>query len=148
MEQIKPTQFKRVNAGEMPNAEQLLCGKALDCVIALGVFESDYFNDVDLLPTNHLLSWCVEALTANEFEFFKKTDNVYHNYLVDSVILYFKEQYLYTMTRPYSVVFDLKTKTDTFFHKMLDEFSFDEAMGVLLGENNNIFTKMDAFRES
>ena len=115
MEQIKPTQFKRVNTNEVPNAEQLLCGKALNSVIALGLFESDYFNDVDLLPTNHLLSWCVEALTANEFEFFKKTDNGYHNYLVDSVILYFKEQYVYTMTRPYSVVFDLKTKNETFF---------------------------------
>ena len=117
MEQIKPTQFKRVNAGEMPNAEQLLCGKALDSVIALGVFDSDYFNDVDLLPTNHLLAWCVEALTAYEFEFFKRTESTYHNYLVDSVKIYFEEQYVHSMTRPYEVLFDLKAKTETFFVK-------------------------------
>ena len=37
METIKPTQFNHVNTGEIPNAEQLLCGKALDAVIALGI---------------------------------------------------------------------------------------------------------------
>ena len=108
MDQIQPTQFKKVNANEMPNAEQLLCAKALDAVIALGLFDSDYFKDVDLMSTNHLLSWCVEVLTAHEFEFFQKTENSYRNWLVDSVKMYFEEEYVYTMTRPYETVFDLK----------------------------------------
>ena len=68
MEQIKPTHFSRVNT----NAEQVLCGKALDAVIALGLFDSDQFDDVDLIPTNHLLKWCVEVLTAHEFDFLKE----------------------------------------------------------------------------
>ena len=108
MEQIKPTQFKRFNAGEMPNAEQLLCGKALDCVIALGLFDADYFNDVDLMPTNHLLAWCVEVLTANKFDFFKRSDSSYRNYVVDSVKIQLQEEYVYSMTRPYETVYDLK----------------------------------------
>ena len=64
MEQIKATQFKKVNANEPPNAEQLLCGKALDSVIALDIFDEYVFMDLDLCPTNHLLKWCVEVLTA------------------------------------------------------------------------------------
>ena len=110
MEHIKPTRFNKVEIGEVRNAEQLLCGKALDSVIGLGLFDSDQFNDVDLIPTNHLLSWCVEVLTAHEFEFFKKTENAYHNYLVDSVKIYFEGEYVYSMTRPYETAFDFRTK--------------------------------------
>ena len=85
MDQIKPTRFNKVEVGEVRNAEQLLCGKALDAVIGLGLFDADQFNDVDLMPTNHLLSWCVEVLTAHEFEFFNETEDAYRNWLVDSV---------------------------------------------------------------
>ena len=108
MDQIKPTQFKCINASELPNAEQLLCAKALDCVIDLGLFDADYFNDVDLMPTNHLLVWCVEVLTANEFDFFKRSDNTYLNYVVDSVKLQLQEEYVHSMTRPYETAYDLK----------------------------------------
>ena len=95
MEQIKPTRFSKVEAGEMRNAEQMLCGKALDAVIALGLFDADYFNDVDLIATNHLLAWCVEVLAANEFDFLKQSDNTYHNYVVDSVKLQMQEEYVF-----------------------------------------------------
>ena len=70
MDQIQPTIFKNVNAGEMPNSEQLLCGKNFDTIIALGIFEDYLFVDLDSCATNHLLKWCVEVLTAYEFNFF------------------------------------------------------------------------------
>ena len=108
MEQIKPTRFNKVEVGEVRNAEQLLCGKVLDRVIALFFFDADYFNDVDLMPTNHLLSWCVEVLAAHEFDFLKKSDNSYRNYVVDSVKIQLQEEYVYSMTRPYETVYDLK----------------------------------------
>ena len=38
MEAIQPTLFNKVITGEFRNAEQQLCGKALDAVIALGLF--------------------------------------------------------------------------------------------------------------
>ena len=50
----------------------LLCGKALDALIALGLFEQYHFDDLDLCPTNHLLKWCVEVLAFHEFNFFQR----------------------------------------------------------------------------
>ena len=39
--------------------------------------------------------------------------------------------------------YDLKSKTNAFFSERLDQFSFDEAMGVLLEEKDSIFVRMN-----
>ena len=91
-----------VNANEMSNAEKLyniLCRKALDAVITLGLFDTDQFKDVNLFPMNHLLKWCVEVLTALEFDFFKKGDDEC-NCLVESVKMNFKVHYMLVLFDP------------------------------------------------
>jgi len=148
MEQIKATQFKKVNANETPNAEQLLCGKALDSVIALGIFDEYVFMDLDLCPTNHLLKWCVEVLTAHEFKFFERDDCSKRDKLIEDLKMNFKVDLILANNRSYEMEFNLKVKYDAFFRESLELFSFDEALGVLLEEKNSILARMDAFRES
>ena len=75
MNQIQPTLFNKASPSESPNAEQLLCGKALDTVIALGIFGDHVFMDFGSYPTNHLLKWCIEVLTAHEFKFFERDND-------------------------------------------------------------------------
>ena len=78
----------------------------------------------------------------------KRSDSVYRNYVVDSVKIQLQEEYVYSMTRPYETVYDLKSKNDKFFNEMIDLYSFDDSMGLILGERDTIITQMDEFRES
>ena len=127
MEQINPTQFKHVNAGEMPNAEQLLCGKTLDTIIALGIFEDYLFIELDSCPTNHLLKWCVEVLTAYEFIFFKKDQDESRNKLIDQLKMRFNVDLIVASNRTYEMKYELKANYDSFFNETLEE----EKRGVL-----------------
>ena len=148
MEQIKPTVFKNVNADEAPNAEQLLCGKALDTVIALGIFDSHVFMDLDLYPTNHLLKWCIEVLTAHEFKFFERDEDIRRDQLIDDLKTTLVVDLMLANNRTYEMEYNLKAKYDGFFRKNLSLYSFDDALGLLLDERNSIFVKMDEFRQS
>ena len=148
MEQIKPTVFKNVNADEAPNAEQLLCGKALDTVIALDIFESHVFMDLDLCPTNHLLKWCIEVLTAHEFKFFERDEDIRRDQLIDDLKTTLVVDLMLANNRTYEMEYNLKAKYDGFFRKNLSLYSFDDALGLLLDERNSIFVKMDEFRQS
>ena len=148
MEQIKPTVFKNVNAAEAPNAEQLLCGKALDTVIALGIFDSHVFMDLDLYPTNHLLKWCIEVLTAHEFKFFERDEDIRRDQLIDDLKTTLVVDLMLANNRTYEMEYNLKAKYDGFFRKNLSLYSFDDALGLLLDERNSIFVKMDEFRQS
>ena len=114
MEAIQPTVFNRVNANEIPNAEQLLCGKALDAVIALGLFDADQFDDVDTFSTSHLLKWCVEVLTAYQFDFFKKGDDEKRNSFVDAMKVNFKIDYMLSLNRSYEMSHDSRLVMNLF----------------------------------
>ena len=150
MEQIKPIVFNKVNANELPNAEQLLCGKALDAVIALGLFEQYHFNDLDLCPTNHLLKKCVEVnlLAAYEFNFFQRNEDNRYDRLIDSLKINFAVDLLLACNRTYEMDFNLKVKYEGFFRQSLSLFNFDDAMDLLLDEKNSVFENMDVFRQS
>ena len=148
MEQIKPTVFKNINTNEIPNAEQLLCGKALDAVIALGIFDQYHFDDLDLCPTNHLLKWCVEVLTAHELNFFERSDNEKRNRLIDDLKMNFGVDLLLACNRTYEMEFNLKVKYEGFFRQSLSLFDFDDAMDLLLDEKNDMFKKMDVIRQT
>ena len=148
MEQIKPTFFKKLNANEIPNAEQLLCGKAMDAVITLDLFEQDHFNDLELCPTNHLLKWCVEVLTAHKFNFFQRDEDDRRNRLIDDLKMNFGVDLLLAQNRTYEMEFNLKVKYEGFFRRSLSLFSFDDELDLLLDARNNIFEKMDVFRQS
>ena len=103
MEAIKPTQFNHVNVNEMLNSEQLLCGKAVDAVIALGLFDADQFYYVNTFATNHLLKWCMEVLTAYEFDFFKKVKDEKQNCLVGALKENFTIHYMLSINLSYEI---------------------------------------------
>ena len=151
MEQIKPTQFKRVNTNEMPNAEQLLCGKALDAVIALGLFDTDQFDDVNSFSTNQLLNWCVEVLTAHEFNFFQKGEDVKRNELVDAMQVNFEIDCMLSLNLSYEMIHQPRLVYESFFIYDQDLLSIDEQMKRIfdiLTEKEAIYQRMVQFRES
>ena len=151
MEQIQPTLFKSVNANEIPNAEQLLCGKALDAVIALDLFEIEKFEDISTYATNHLLKWCVEVLTAYEFDFFKKGDDVKRNELVDALHVNFEIDFMLGERVSYEMDHHTRLVYESFFRYDQDRMSFDDQMEQLLSltdAKEEKYRKMAAFRES
>ena len=143
MEQIKPTVFKNINTNEIPNAEQLLCGKALDAVIALGLFEIEKFEDVGTYATNHLLKWCVEVLTAHEFDFFKKGDDSKRNELVDALYVNFEIDFFLGERLSYEADHHTRLMYESFFMYDQDLLSFDEQLEQLL---NLTETKEEKYR--
>ena len=151
MEQIKPTLFNRTNTNESPNAEQLLCGKALDMVIALGLFDIEKFEDVDTYSTNHLLAWCVEVLTAHEFDFFKKGNDAKRNQLVDALHVNFEIDFFLGERLSYEADHHTRLMYEAFFMYDQDLLSFDEQLEQLLNPTETKeekYRRMNSFRES
>ena len=151
MEQIQPTQFKSVNTNKMPNAEQLLCCKALDAVIALGLFDTDQFDDVNTFSTNHLLNWCVEVLTAHEFNFFQKGEDVKRNELVEHMQVNFEIDYMLSLNLSYEMSHQPRLVYESFFIYDQDLLSIDEQRNRIfdiLTEKESIYQRMAQFRKS
>ena len=62
-----PTLYTLILTINLATEGQVLCVEAFKVVCTLSFFDDSLFEQVDLyqLEVNHLLSWCVEVLTAD-----------------------------------------------------------------------------------
>ena len=147
MSAFTPTKFSDFDTKEAPNQEQVACKNAFESVKVLPIFEERLFKDVGNYQTNHLLTWCIEVLIAQDLGCFNSGTGMYEH--AGRILGYrLKQMFAHGSQYSYSDPFLFKIDWNSYWQLAQGlPSNFGNSLTPIPGKDQEFICQLESFRQ-